>query len=87
MFRAALLQFYQGQVRLLLDPLAQRFFVGAQEGPAVAADRLGPAMVAAPLLLPEPRQANAVHPETSADFARAFAMFPRHNDAPPQILT
>ena len=84
---AALLQFHQCQVRLPLDPLAQRLLVFAQAGPAVAADLLGSAMAPLLLLLPEPRHAAATHAKAPADFARAFVFSARCEDPFPQILT
>src|SRR5688572_18806900 len=84
---AALLQFHQGQIRLLGDPALQPFLMFLQTRFAVAANLLRSAMPARAVLVPESLHAFATDAEALTDLASASALRPRLDDTFTQILT
>lgn len=84
---AALLQFDQGQIRLLSDPSLQPFLMFLEPRFAVAANLLWPAMSARAVLLPESLHAFATDTEALTDLASASALRARLDDTFTQIPT
>ena len=84
---AALLQFDQGQIRLLGDPSLQPFLVFLQTRFAVTANLLRPAMSARAVLVPESLHTFATHAEAQTDLASAGAFRARLDDTFTQIPT
>jgi hypothetical protein len=82
-----LLEFAQGQIRLLCNPLAQGAVMLFQAGAAITTNLFGPACTREPLLLPKTLHTFAADTKTLANLPRAVPALPRGDDPLTQILT
>jgi hypothetical protein len=79
--KTPLLEFPQGQVRLLGNPMAQGSIMLFQPGAPVTSDFLGVAHTRQTVLLPKPLHAFAADAKTPADFTSALSALSRRNDS------
>ena len=83
---AALLQLDQRQIRLALDPAAQRAIMGGQAGPPISADLLGQALACQTMLFPESLNTFAADSKAFTNLASPLATFAGRNNSLPQVL-
>jgi hypothetical protein len=73
------LQFNQGQIGLGFDPTLEEAIMVGQSGTPIAADLFGATLPSATMLAPKTLHTFAADTKPFADFAGAFAVFPRSN--------